>query len=258
MAGDIDLTEIITDLLKEHKTFAAVRVYSECELTGTVLVVAGERVYSRLKDDELARRLTKLAHRALAAEKSESQTVPWQSETIEVFVEVLTPQPTILIAGAGHIALPLAQMAKIANFRVVVLDDRPEYACAARFPTADQILVQPFVAALREYPFNSQTYLVLITRGHTFDRDCLAAVLDKPAAYIGMIGSRRRLAAVLELLAQQGFSRDCLRRVHAPIGLPIGGNTPEAIAVSILAEILSVRYQGSDWSLSLKDHFARI
>ncbi len=161
---------------------------------------------------------------------------------IEVFAQVLSPAPLLLIVGAGHIAVPLAQMAALCDFRVAVLDDRPSFAQAERFPQAERIIVGGYQEELRRFPIDDHTYIVLVTRGHQHDVPCLLEVLDSPAAYIGMIGSKRRVAGVFQLLeVEQGIARQKLARVHSPIGLSIGAETPAEIAVSILAELISVR-----------------
>ena len=170
---------------------------------------------------------------------------------LQWFLEVQRASPTLLIVGAGHIALPLASMAALLEFRVAVLDDRPAFVNAARFPDADQLIVEHFEKGLREFPIGSDTYIVLITRGHQHDVTCLLTVIDSPAAYIGMIGSRRRIAGVFDLLErEEGISREKLSRVHSPIGLAIGAVTPAEIAVSILAEIIKVYRRGQAASLS--------
>lgn len=251
----MDLAERISGLLEAQAFFVAARVYSGYKLMGTPLIATPDEVFGDVEGQALQDEMVRLARQALAEKKSQTRIV---GEGLKVFFEVFTPPETVLIAGAGHVALPLCQMAGIADFRVVVLDDREEYANADRFPEADEILVGPFAETLQRFPFTAHTYVVLVTRGHTYDQDCLKAIFDRPVAYIGMIGSRRRLSAVFELMEQQGYSRERLRAIHAPIGLPIGGKTPEAIAVSILAEIVSVRYRGPQWALGLKEDFAAL
>lgn len=170
---------------------------------------------------------------------------------VEVFVEVQSRPPTLLIVGAGHIAQPLAEMGKLLEFEVVVLDDRPSFANKQRFPTADRVVVAAFEPALRDYPIDQDTYIVLITRGHQHDVPCLREVIDSPAAYIGMIGSRRRVEAVFDLLAREdGAPAEKLRRVYSPIGLDIEAETPAEIALAIAAEVVKVRRGGSAASLS--------
>lgn len=182
-----------------------------------------------------------------------SRTLDYQSEagSVRVFVEVQQRAPTLLIVGAGHIAVPLARLGKLLGFRVVVADDRPAFANRARFPDADEIIVDYFRPALRAFPVDHSTYIVLVTRGHQHDVECLLEVLDSPAAHIGMIGSRRRVRAVFQLLSEeQGIPAEKFQRVHSPIGLDIGAETPEEIALAIAAEIVKVRRGGTGLSLS--------
>ena len=174
---------------------------------------------------------------------------------VKVFVEVQVQPPHLIIVGAGHIAVPLASSAATCDFAVTVLDDRPQYAHPARFPTAHQVIAGPFreeLAALREKTgFDKHTYIVLVTRGHQHDVDCLIEVMNDPLAYIGMIGSQRRIRAVCELLEQErGILPETFDRVHAPVGLDIGARTPAEIAVCIMAEIINVMRQGPAISMS--------
>lgn len=164
-----------------------------------------------------------------------------EGERLEVFVEVQRRPPTLIIVGAGHIAVPLAQLGSLCAFSVTVLDDRAQFATRERFPTADQVIAAPFRKAIRGMPIDNDTYIVLVTRGHQHDIDCLLEVIDSPAAYIGMIGSKRRVRAVFELLEkEQGMDPAKFDRVYSPIGLDIGAETPAEIAVCIMAEIIKV------------------
>jgi xanthine dehydrogenase accessory factor len=169
---------------------------------------------------------------------------------IEVFHEVLEPQPQILIIGAGHIAVPLARFAKILGFEVVVVDDRDKYANTERFPEADRVIAADFGETLRDYPLTPATYVVIITRAHTYDEESLRLILHQPSAYVGMIGSRRRVQTVMRTLAAEGYPEERLRAIHAPIGLDIGSDTPEEIALAIIAEVVAVRRGGSGQPLS--------
>lgn len=170
--------------------------------------------------------------------------------SIDVFVEVFLPRPTLVIVGAGHIAVPLAKMGKLLEFETVVLDDRASFANRERFPDADQVIAGGFEASLRNLEITANTYIVLITRGHQHDVESLREVIDSPAAYIGMIGSRRRVWAVFKLLYQDGMPSEKLKRIYAPIGLNIGAQTPAEIAASIISEVVKVHRGGGVESIS--------
>ncbi len=170
--------------------------------------------------------------------------------SVDVFVEVFLPRPTLLIVGAGHIAVPLAKMGKLLDFEVIVLDDRSSFANRERFPEADQVIAAGFEATLRKLPITANTFIILITRGHQHDIESLREVIDSPAAYIGMIGSRRRVWAVFKLLYQAGMPVDKLRRIYAPIGINIGAQTPAEIATSIMSEVVKILRGGGVESIS--------
>jgi len=175
------------------------------------------------------------------------------STSHSVFVEVQRRAPELLIVGAGHIAVPLAQVASMCDFAVTVLDDRPSFANAARFPTAQKVLAAPLRETVAGLPMDADTFIVLVTRGHSHDVECLLEVLDRPVAYIGMIGSQRRVDAVFELLAdEKGIDPAKFDRIYAPIGLDIGARTPAEIAICIMAEIVNVLRGGPAVSLSEK------
>ncbi|SPF55544.1 XdhC and CoxI family protein [Candidatus Desulfosporosinus infrequens] len=158
-----------------------------------------------------------------------------------LLIEPPTTVVKLLILGAGHIARPLATMAKILGYEVAVVDDRPSFANSARFNTADTIICNDFERALDDININPQTFVVIITRGHRYDKACLRKVIDQPASYIGMIGSRKRVKALIAELEEEGFSSDLLQKLYSPIGLKIGAETPEEIAVSILSELIKVQ-----------------
>jgi xanthine dehydrogenase accessory factor len=168
----------------------------------------------------------------------------------EIFIEPFVPRPVLLIAGAGHIAVPLAALAHQMNFSVSVTDDRASFVNRERFPSAKQLLQGDIEAILRGYPITPRTHIVLVTRAHAHDVQGLRAIIDSPAAYIGMIGSQRRVWAVFKLLHQDGMPAEKLARVRAPIGLDLGGASPEEIALSIMAEIVMLRHGGSGRAMS--------
>jgi xanthine dehydrogenase accessory factor len=142
-------------------------------------------------------------------------------------------------------------MGKMLSFEVIVLDDREKFANRERFPDADQVIVADFGPTLDSLKITRATYIVIITRGHQYDEEALMTVADSPAAYIGMIGSRRRVEAVRHNLENFGVDTSKLERVRAPIGLEIGAQTPEEIAVSIIAEMIAVRRGGRGLPMSV-------
>ena len=166
----------------------------------------------------------------------------------QVFLDVMTAGAHVLICGAGHIALPLARFAGDLGFRVTVLDDRPEFANQERFPGCT-VIAEDFGKALDGMTLGQDDYVVVITRGHEHDVECLTHVLDRPVTYVGMIGSRRRVRFVFEWLESQGVPRERIDRVFSPIGLSIGAESPEEIALSIAAELVLVRRKGLDSAL---------
>lgn len=159
----------------------------------------------------------------------------------EVFVDVIAPRPTLLVVGGGHVAIPVAEMGHRCGFRVIVLDDRPDMVNEARFPHAEERLVGDIVAQLGQLELTPQWHVVIVTRGHAYDLEALRAVVSSEAAYVGMIGSRRKVRTTFERLIADGVPQSLLERVNAPIGLDIGAQTPAEIAVSILAEIIWLR-----------------
>jgi xanthine dehydrogenase accessory factor len=160
---------------------------------------------------------------------------------MEVFVEPILPEPCLFIFGGGHISLFLAKMGKMVGFKVVVIDDRAEFANPERFPEADEVIAQDFPLAFPHLTTNRASYIAIVTRGHLQDETVLEWAVKTDAAYIGMIGSRKKNQTVFSHLRERGIPEKRLKQVHAPIGLNINAKTPEEIAVSIMAEIIKAR-----------------
>jgi xanthine dehydrogenase accessory factor len=171
-----------------------------------------------------------------------------------LYAEVHRPPGRLFVVGAGHIALPLARLGVLLGFPVVVLDDREEFATAERFPDATRVVRTDFSAPFADAEPGAGDFVVLVTRAHRYDFDCLHALVDRPAPprYIGMVGSRRRVRAAFRALLDAGVSRERLAAVHAPIGVDIGAETPEEIAVAIAAELVAAR-RGATAGGSLRD-----
>ena len=160
---------------------------------------------------------------------------------LEVFIEPILTPPTLYIFGGGHISLPLAKIGKLLGFKIAVIDDRAEFANADRFPEADITLAGDFTKSLPKLKIDKSSYIVIVTRNHRYDDIVLEWAVGTEAKYIGMIGSKAKNKAIFSHLMAKGIAKEQLDRVHAPIGLEINAQTPEEIAVSILAEIVKVR-----------------
>ena len=170
-----------------------------------------------------------------------------------VLVERISTPPHLILCGGGHVSVSVAKIAKMIGYCVTVIDERKDFANADRFPDADEIINQSFEEALHSIS-DPNAYYVIVTRGHQYDRNCLEMILRKQYAYCGMIGSHSKIEVVFDALFKQGYSKERLSTVHAPIGLKIGANTPEEIAVCIAAEMIQVknsRLRVSEWDRAL-------
>tara|TARA_B100000029_G_scaffold513272_1_gene612278 strand:+ start:12886 stop:13695 length:810 start_codon:yes stop_codon:yes gene_type:complete len=166
-------------------------------------------------------------------------------EAATIYIEAIESKPVFIIVGAGHIGQCLTKLAAMLRFHVVVIDDRADFANHENLPAADEIICEDFEKALNSYSLGSNTSVVMVTRGHKQDELSLRCCLERGAGYIGMIGSKRRTTAVLEHLHTEGFSLDELAKVRTPIGIDLGGETPEEIALSIMAEVIMLRNNGT-------------
>jgi xanthine dehydrogenase accessory factor len=158
---------------------------------------------------------------------------------MEIFIEPIRVKSTLYVMGAGHIGQVVARIGKITGFRVVVVDDREEYANRERFPDADEIRLLDFSNVADEITVNQSSHIVIVTRGHQHDQSVLEAFIRSNAGYLGMLGSKRKVKEVFQNLRDHGIDTKLLDRVHAPIGVDIGARTPAEIAVSIIAEIIA-------------------
>ena len=161
-----------------------------------------------------------------------------------VFAEPVQPDAVLFIFGAGHVSTFIAPLAKMVGFRVVIIDDREEFANRERFPGVDEIHVLPFTDAFEHLQVTPASYIAIVTRGHISDRTVLKSALQADPAYIGMIGSKRKRGLIYQSLIDEGFPGERLEQVHSPIGIEIDAETPEEIAVSIVAELIKVRAAG--------------
>jgi xanthine dehydrogenase accessory factor len=165
---------------------------------------------------------------------------------MDVYIEPIEPSPELYIVGAGHVGFHLAKIAHEVGFRIHVVDDREKFANADRFPSAVEIVVDDIPAWIARANLPPHAYAVIVTRGHTNDLEALRALAPRELRYLGLIGSRAKVARIYDALAEDRMSPEALARVHAPIGLDIGAVTPQEIAVSILAELIAVKHGKHD------------
>ena len=161
---------------------------------------------------------------------------------MEVYIEPIEPSPVLYVIGAGHVGLHLAQLANEVGFKVRVVDDREKFANRERFPHADEVITEDIPAWITRTALPQHAYVVIVTRGHNNDLDALRALAPRQLRYLGLIGSKAKIARIYEALTDEGMPAELLTRVHAPIGLDIGAVTPQEIAVSILAELIAVKH----------------
>jgi len=163
---------------------------------------------------------------------------------LQVFLEPILPTPTVYVFGGGHVSFFLVRAAKLSGFKAKVIDDRPAFANQERFPEADATIVTDFDDIRGAFDFGQDDYIVLVTRGHHHDQRILEQIYDCQARYIGMIGSKSKISKMWQRLEAKGIAGSYLDRVHAPIGLNIGADSPEEICISIMAEIIRERRLG--------------
>jgi xanthine dehydrogenase accessory factor len=160
--------------------------------------------------------------------------------TVDVFVEPIMSDPKLYILGAGHLGLALGELGHRVGFQVTVVDDRERFASRERFPSAEQVLVRPFDGCLVDLPVDRNSYVVIVTRGHSHDCTATEQAIQTQARYVGLVGSRRKIKLIAETLIEKGYTAEHFSNLFAPIGLPIGSETPEEIAVSVIAELIAV------------------
>ncbi len=229
--------------------------------TSKMLVYADGSILGTVGGGELERRVHAAALEAMQDSESRylSYTLNDPSKgdagicggTVEVFVEAIVPNPTLLLVGAGHVGKAVAYLAKWLGFRVLIAEDRAEFCTPEHIPDADEWYPVPMDEITHQIDINTQTYIVMATRGADVDAIALPDLLASDAAYIGVIGSKRRWLAAASLLKERGVPEAQIQRVHSPIGLEIQAETPEEIAISIMAEVLMIRHSGTGKSMTM-------
>jgi xanthine dehydrogenase accessory factor len=242
-----NLYEELKDLLEREKGVALATVVQGEEQAGSkLLVYPGGSTRGTLGNAALDLLVAEDAERAIWNGDAGTHTYSVESETgalaFDVFIEGFPPPPTLLIVGAGHIAIPLTTFAKTLHYRVVVIDARAAFATRERFPHADELIVAWPDEVLQEMDLNPSTSVAVLTHDPKFDEPTLQVVLSRKVGYVGAIGSRKTKEERDERLKQQGLTDEQLRRIHGPIGLNIGATSPEEMALAIMAEIVATRH----------------
>lgn len=234
------VTVIATEGSTPQKAGAKMLVHADGRIVGTIGGGCLEaEVIGRAREAIQARKVRLAAYDLTPDQAGEDGLVC--GGRMQVFIEPVEGTPTLCLFGAGHVAQPLARMAKAAGFRVEVLDDRLKFANRERFPEADRIVVDDFTAGAGKLTLGRNTFAIVVTRGHKGDTDALFATVGKGLRFVGLLGSKPKVVHVFSALEERGVPREELARVHSPLGLEIGAQSPEEIAVSILAEMIAVR-----------------
>ena len=234
------VTVVSTEGSTPQKAGAKMLVYPDGTIVGTIGGGCVEAEMTRRARQVIETRKAQIASYDLTPDQAGEDGLVCGGR-MQVFIEPLEGTPTLCLFGAGHVAQPLARMAKAAGFRVEVADDRIKFANRERFPDADLIVVDGFAAAAGRMTLGRNTYAVVVTRGHGGDREALRSVVGKGLRYVGLLGSRPKLVHLVAGLEEEGVWPEDLAEVRCPLGLEIGAVSPEEIAVSILAEMIAVR-----------------
>jgi len=250
-----ELYEELKELLKQEKGVALATVVGGEERVGAnMLVYPNKDVRGTLGNAALDALVSEDAQKAIWTGDARVLTYAIESETgalaFDVFIEGFPPPPTLIIVGAGHIAIPLTIFAKTLNYRVVVIDARASFATRERFPQADELIVEWPDEVLEKMDLYPSTSVAVLTHDPKFDEPTLKVVLARQVGYVGAIGSRKTKLERDERLKKQGLTGEQLKRIHGPIGLNIGANNPEETALAIMAEIVAQRH-GKDSSAIL-------
>jgi len=259
---DIFLEPIMEDSLNIYREVLKVRQQGGSGILATVISVdgcypkgegikafikaSGEKTGSLFWGKDLEEKILGEAERVLRGRKIEilaisSEEADHPCKKIEVLLEPIISEPTVYIFGAGHISQQLVPLVKKVHFKAVVIDDREMFANQDRFPDADEVIVTEFEKAFEQLTIDQSSYIVIVTRGHLYDGLILGNAVKTDARYIGMIGSKKKIQTLYQILLKKGIPNEALDKVHAPIGLDIHSETPEEIAVSIVAQLIMKR-----------------
>ncbi|OGP95645.1 MAG: hypothetical protein A2157_09230 [Deltaproteobacteria bacterium RBG_16_47_11] len=211
------------------------------ESSKVLIKTSGEKVGSLLGGAELEKRILGEGEDVLREKKPKVLVLSSENRKMEILLEPVFSEPTVYVFGGGHVSEQVAPLAKKVHFKVVIIDDREIFANRERFPEADEVIVSEFEKCFDRLNIGDSSYIVIVTRGHLYDGIVLEQAVESKARYIGMIGSKKKIGTLYQSLMKKGIAKETLGRVHAPIGIDINSETPEEIAVSIVAELIKVR-----------------
>ena len=234
------VTVVGTEGSTPQKAGAKMLVYPDGRIVGTIGGGCVEAEMTWRARQAIESRKPQMASYELTADQAGEDGLVCGGR-MQVFIEPVESTPTLCLFGAGHVAQPLARMAKAAGFRVEVVDDRVKFASRDRFPEADLVLVEEFAAAASRMTLGRNTYAVVVTRGHKGDSEALQSVIGRGLRYVGLLGSKPKLVHLVAGLQEKGLPPEALGEIRCPLGLEIGAVTPDEIAVSILAEMIAIR-----------------
>jgi len=237
-------------IIPQTVTLIAGPVEQAAKLGEMLMIFAPDQIEGNIIDDDFTGKVVLELSQQEWTKPCIVSFVYGQAEYQVFWNRIINEKNRVIILGGGHISQPLVQILAILEYEVTVVDDRPEFASPKRFPGAQHVICDSYSKVLGEIEADDKTAIIIVTRGHQYDLDCLRRVIGTRAEYIGMIGSRRKVAATMHALQQEGVAKDLLDRVRAPIGLDLGGQRPEEIAVSIAAEVVATFKGGSCVPLS--------
>jgi len=235
------VTIVATKGSTPQRVGAKMLVFADGRIVGTIGGGCYENDAFWKARDAIANRRPELVHYELSDDFAQETGLICGGQ-MDVYIEPIEPSPELYVIGAGHVGFHLARVAHEVGFRVHVVDDREKFANAERFPSAVEIVVDDIPSWVARAGLPAHAYAVIVTRGHTNDLEALRALAARELRYLGLIGSRAKVARIFDALAADGVPTERLTRVHAPIGLDIGAVTPQEIAVSILAELIAVKH----------------
>lgn len=251
---DINILKKIVELSSEDRVFAhAVIINAKGstprDIGADMIILENGETIGTIGGGALELKVIDLAKSCIKANTSLTYNLPLNSPDInmicggevDVFIEIYNVKPKLVICGAGHVGKAIYEIGKTLNFKISIFDDREEYLSKARFPDADELILGNISEKLSNYPIDENSYVCIVTRSHKEDYESLKAVVKSNAKYIGLMGSKKKIKEIFDELLSNGVDENNLSKVKAPIGIDIATNSPEELAISIIAEILAVK-----------------